>query len=421
MESLRWRERRGDSGSDEDWFPPPPDHEHIEKSSDATDYYSILGLERDQIERLDELSSLTQADNLVKVAYRKSLANSERKQSSLGGGNGEDDQTNICSKKNRDEILIARAFHQLATFNKRRDFKEKKKLPSAHFAKSPFPRVETQELEMAFARLILQNYGQVAAGSSCYKDFMKRQGYQEQMKSLGNPKKFCLERTSLGFRFIPGKTSLGDLFAFTLPPNVCHEWLNGYCSKSGQCTKSHSPPCGCFIKGESRPIPVQQDSKFSQQMTQSRNRKPTIRCKFYPNCDKGARCSFLHSDQPEPCQWFPDCKYGTKCRFYHPPFPPSSPSSSSFPPFDWSQCSGQMRFLVVGDTKGGKLSVLNCLHNYLSNNRSLEETEIALPSHQSNRKGYLEYRYGHPDQDDTSITFIDATKSVDFRETQEVS
>jgi hypothetical protein len=163
-------------------------------------------------------------------------------------------------------------------------------------------------------------------------------------------------------------------------------------------------------------------------VSRSRNIK-SVACRFYPSCNLGDKCSFLHSDlnQPEACQWYPDCKYGSKCRYYHPtPLPATVPS---FPLFDWSQCpAGQKRFLVAGVTLEGKASVLNSLHNYLSNN-SLSEAEAALPKQRPSTRGLrkgafkqrVEYLYSHPDAEDTTIALIDAAEIVNFEDTQKVS
>ncbi|KAI9562100.1 hypothetical protein GHT06_013064 [Daphnia sinensis] len=41
------------------------------------------------------------------------------------------------------------------------------------------------------------------------------------------------------------------------------------------------------------------------------------RCKFYPNCRQGDRCSFHHPKTP--CKNFPICLFGDNCLFIHPP------------------------------------------------------------------------------------------------------
>ena len=40
------------------------------------------------------------------------------------------------------------------------------------------------------------------------------------------------------------------------------------------------------------------------------------RCSFWPLCDKGDECAFLHPNKP--CIMFPNCQYGQKCRYIHP-------------------------------------------------------------------------------------------------------
>jgi hypothetical protein len=232
--SVGWKEEPESDEDDEDWPAPPADDNRQGGAQllDA-DYYSILGLDRDLIEELDKLSQLTHANNFVKAAYRKSLVEySEKKISSLedeGESDNEDGQADR-DQRTTTKVHIDNAFHQLSTWKQRQLYKEQKSPLSAPSVRSRYLDVSTEEFEMAFAQLILQNFGQVAAGSTRYKEFIKRSGYLEKMKSLGNPKKFCLERTQRGFRFVKGRTSLGDLFAFTPPQGSCIEWMNGYCS-----------------------------------------------------------------------------------------------------------------------------------------------------------------------------------------------
>lgn len=45
-------------------------------------------------------------------------------------------------------------------------------------------------------------------------------------------------------------------------------------------------------------------------------KKKSIRCTFWPNCEKGEQCPFLHPNKP--CTAFPQCPYGQKCHFVHP-------------------------------------------------------------------------------------------------------
>lgn len=44
--------------------------------------------------------------------------------------------------------------------------------------------------------------------------------------------------------------------------------------------------------------------------------KKLIRCTFWPNCDKGEQCPYLHPNKP--CTVFPNCPFGQKCHYVHP-------------------------------------------------------------------------------------------------------
>ena len=41
-----------------------------------------------------------------------------------------------------------------------------------------------------------------------------------------------------------------------------------------------------------------------------------VRCNFWPMCDKGDECAYLHPNKP--CIMFPNCQYGQLCRYIHP-------------------------------------------------------------------------------------------------------
>jgi hypothetical protein len=47
----------------------------------------------------------------------------------------------------------------------------------------------------------------------------------------------------------------------------------------------------------------------------SKNKK-LIRCTFWPACDKGEQCPYLHPNKP--CATFPNCQFGQLCHFLHP-------------------------------------------------------------------------------------------------------
>lgn len=44
--------------------------------------------------------------------------------------------------------------------------------------------------------------------------------------------------------------------------------------------------------------------------------KKLIRCTFWPQCDKGDQCPYLHPNKP--CTTFPNCQFGQQCHYLHP-------------------------------------------------------------------------------------------------------
>ncbi len=46
------------------------------------------------------------------------------------------------------------------------------------------------------------------------------------------------------------------------------------------------------------------------------NKKKLIRCTFWPMCDKGEQCPYLHPNKP--CTTFPACQFGQLCHYLHP-------------------------------------------------------------------------------------------------------
>ena len=45
-------------------------------------------------------------------------------------------------------------------------------------------------------------------------------------------------------------------------------------------------------------------------------KKKLVRCTFWPMCDKGEQCQFLHPKKP--CSTFPTCPFGQQCHYLHP-------------------------------------------------------------------------------------------------------
>lgn len=55
-----------------------------------------------------------------------------------------------------------------------------------------------------------------------------------------------------------------------------------------------------------------EDDEEEQQMA----KKKLIRCAFWPMCDKGEQCPYLHPNKP--CTAFPNCQFGQLCHYLHP-------------------------------------------------------------------------------------------------------
>jgi hypothetical protein len=405
---------RGSGGeSDDDWPSPPTppgnfigceedQKEKLEETSIDEDY-SLLDLDQELIEKLDTFSRNTDADTFIKIAYRIAIVKSqERKRSQEEvdeAGNENEEEYNEIALNHR---LKVRAYNRLSTWKKRKDYATCKLSPISSFHESILP-VSEAELEIAFARLILENNGRVYAGSSCYKEFLERSGYQKKMKELGNPKAFFSRHALRGFQILPVAAKLGDGFGFRPPHQACKEWMQGHCPRI-LCPQSHALPRGCnkipsksAIKKPSHQLPL---------------------CKYFPNCTRGAVCRYFHPQRPEPCRYFPDCKYGSDCRFFH---PQRAPPSLPFRSFDWSRSSRQKKYLVLGTTEEGKQSFTNALHQYFANNSfgGLTDAVSNLEIQGRNFKANC-HRFKNPDCDETSLTFVDTPALTDFENSKNV-
>lgn len=45
-------------------------------------------------------------------------------------------------------------------------------------------------------------------------------------------------------------------------------------------------------------------------------KKIAKRCTFWPSCEKGIECLYIHPNKP--CEAFPNCKFGKSCHYLHP-------------------------------------------------------------------------------------------------------
>jgi len=58
------------------------------------------------------------------------------------------------------------------------------------------------------------------------------------------------------------------------------------------------------------------DAAGKQEADGDKLKKKLVRCTFWPMCDKGEHCPFLHPNKP--CQAFPSCTFGQQCHYLHP-------------------------------------------------------------------------------------------------------
>ena len=58
------------------------------------------------------------------------------------------------------------------------------------------------------------------------------------------------------------------------------------------------------------------DADGKQECDGDKLKKKLVRCTFWPMCDKGEHCPFLHPNKP--CQAFPSCTFGQQCHYLHP-------------------------------------------------------------------------------------------------------
>lgn len=59
------------------------------------------------------------------------------------------------------------------------------------------------------------------------------------------------------------------------------------------------------------------DEKMDNENTDEQvQKKKLTRCVFWPQCEKGDQCAYLHPNKP--CTTFPNCPFGQQCHFLHP-------------------------------------------------------------------------------------------------------
>jgi hypothetical protein len=58
------------------------------------------------------------------------------------------------------------------------------------------------------------------------------------------------------------------------------------------------------------------EEEYMEDDSLAASRKKLIRCTFWPMCDKGDTCPYLHPNKP--CTSFPNCQFGQQCHYLHP-------------------------------------------------------------------------------------------------------
>jgi hypothetical protein len=61
---------------------------------------------------------------------------------------------------------------------------------------------------------------------------------------------------------------------------------------------------------------MEDESGADANLSEQNAKRKLIRCTFWPFCDKGDHCAFLHPNKP--CTAFPNCTYGNQCHYLHP-------------------------------------------------------------------------------------------------------
>ena len=70
-----------------------------------------------------------------------------------------------------------------------------------------------------------------------------------------------------------------------------------------------------LLQNEDQETEMEIDSSLTNASNET-NKKKLIRCTFWPMCDKGEQCPYLHPNKP--CTTFPACQFGQLCHYLHP-------------------------------------------------------------------------------------------------------
>lgn len=69
-----------------------------------------------------------------------------------------------------------------------------------------------------------------------------------------------------------------------------------------------------FMEADENGEPIEVDEEIDGE--QELQKKKLTRCTFWPMCDKGDQCLYLHPNKP--CTAFPNCTFGNLCHYLHP-------------------------------------------------------------------------------------------------------
>lgn len=70
-----------------------------------------------------------------------------------------------------------------------------------------------------------------------------------------------------------------------------------------------------LLQNQDQEMEMEIDSSLTNASNET-NKKKLIRCTFWPMCDKGEQCPYLHPNKP--CTTFPACQFGQLCHYLHP-------------------------------------------------------------------------------------------------------
>jgi hypothetical protein len=217
-------------------------------------FYDVLELNREEIERDDELSYDQQEANVkVSSAYRRLARayhpdrNPSNPQATVN--KFQEISTAFCNLKDKNLRInyrqqigpgarrgVAKQSSALSVFKK--SYEESLVLYNTW----SHDNLTMTALEKEFANFIVKNGGEIRAGGA-YKNFE----YIEEIKAVGNPKKFCVDRAHKGFSWKGDSGKLGDYFSYHKPhknidtPVGQHQQPQQQQQQGGQINMQQSP------------------------------------------------------------------------------------------------------------------------------------------------------------------------------------